>query len=69
MPLPDPTPESTPPLSAVPQISEIRYPLPDMLREIELDRKESALGRDTLDQVEIKKLFANRRQHHGRGKK
>ena len=61
---------SQPPLPAgLPQFNEVRYPLADMLREIEHDRRESALGMDTLDQVEIKKLFANRRKRHVRSKK
>ena len=59
----------TPPRPVTPLINEVRYPLPELLREIELDRRESALGMDTLDQVEIKKLFADRRQRHARHKK
>jgi hypothetical protein len=61
---------SQPPLTpAAPQITEVRYPLAEMLREIELDRRESAFAMDTLDQVEIKKLFASRRKQHVRSKK
>ncbi len=66
--MPDRDPEA-PTHPAGPLISEVRYSLPDLLREIELDRRESALGMDTLDQVEIKKLFADRRQRHARRKK
>ena len=67
---PMPNRDSQPPASAgLPQFNEVRYPLADMLREIDHDRRESAFGMDTLDQVEIKKLFANRRKHHARGKK
>jgi hypothetical protein len=66
--MPDQDP-ATPAPSAGPLISEVRYSLPDLLREIELDRRESVLGMDTLDQVEIKKLFADRRRRHVRRKK
>ncbi len=66
--MPDPDPEA-PPRPVSPLINEVRYSLPDLLREIDLDRRESALGMDTLDQVEIKKLFADRRQRHVRRKK
>jgi hypothetical protein len=46
-----------------PAISEVRYPLPEMLREIEIERRESSFAMETLDQVEIQKLFASRRRH------
>jgi len=61
---------SQPPLTPpAPLIHEVRYSLPEMLREIEQDRRESAFAMDTLDQVEIKKLFANRRKRNARGTK
>ena len=52
-----------------PQVSEVRYSLTDMLREIELERRESSFSMETLDQVEIQKMFANRRRRNGRHKK
>jgi hypothetical protein len=66
--MPDPAPESRPPAPA-PMIREVRYSLPDMLSEIELERSESSIGMETLDQGEIQQLFAKRRQRHGRDKK
>jgi hypothetical protein len=50
-------------------IREVRYSLPEMLNEIELERSESSIGMETLDQGEIQQLFAKRRQRHGRDKK
>jgi len=64
-PLPTPARESVP----SPQISEVRYSLTDMLREIELERRESSFSMETLDQVEIQKMFANRRRRDVRHKK
>ncbi len=52
-----------------PKIREVRYSLPEMLSEIELERSESSIGMETLDQGEIRQLFAKRRQHHGRDKR
>jgi hypothetical protein len=60
---PDPAPASAP------QVNEVRYSLPDLLREIDLERRESSFSMETLDQVEIGKLFANRRRRHARNKK
>ena len=45
------------------QIGEVRYSLAEMLREIEVERRESSFEMETLDQVEIQKMFANRRRH------
>jgi hypothetical protein len=45
------------------QIGEVRYSLAEMLREIEVERRESSFAMETLDQVEIQKMFANRRRH------
>jgi hypothetical protein len=64
------------PLSPAPQIAvqlaqigEIRYSLAEMLREIEVERRESSFAMETLDQLEIKKMFANRRRKNARDKK
>ena len=56
-------PPDMPLAPAVPAISEVRYSLPEMLREIEIERRESSFAMETLDQVEIQKLFASRRRH------
>lgn len=66
--MPDRAPESRPPVPA-PVYLEVRYSLPEMLSEIELERNESSIGMETLDQGEIRELFAKRRQRHGRDKK
>ncbi len=65
MPERDPAPTPIP----SPAIREVRYSLPEMLREIELERRESSFAMETLDQVEIGKLFANRRRRNARAKK
>jgi hypothetical protein len=61
---PVPPPESVP----LPVVGEVRYSLPELLREIEVERRESSFAMETIEQVEIQKMFANRR-HHARGKK
>ena len=39
-------------------IGEVRYSLPDLLREVEIERNAPAFAMEKLDQVEITKLFA-----------
>ncbi len=64
---PDPDPAPAP--DGRLQISEVRYSLAELLREIEVERRESSFAMETLDQVEIQKMFANRRRRDARNKK
>jgi hypothetical protein len=66
MPERDPVKTTSSPLSV---ISEVRYALPELLREIEEERRESSFAMETLEQVEIRKMFANRQRRHARDKK
>jgi len=66
--MPDREPEAKPAVP-VPLIREVRYSLLDMLSEIELERSESSLGMETLDQTEIRELFAKSKRRHARDKK
>ncbi len=60
---------SVPAPAPAPAAREVRYSLPDMLSEIELERRESSFAMESLDQVESGKLFATRRRRHARTKK
>ncbi len=62
------TPDPVPPPAPRPQIGEVRYSLAEMLREIEVERRESSFAMETLDQVEIQKMFATRRRRNVRSK-
>jgi hypothetical protein len=53
----------------VPMIGEVRYDLAAMLREIEQERRDSSFAMETLEQVEIRKMFASRNRRHARDKK
>ena len=55
--------------SPFPIVSEVRYALPEMLREIEQERRDSSFAMETLEQVEIRKMFASRQRRHARDKK
>ena len=66
MPERDPVKTAASPFSI---ISEVRYALPEMLREIEEERRDSSYAMETLEQVEIRKMFASRQRRHARDKK
>jgi hypothetical protein len=57
---PIPAESSGPPLATI--LSEVRYSLPAMLKEIEVERRESGFSMEILDQVEIGKMFVNKRR-------
>lgn len=42
-------------------LTEVRYSLPMLLKEIQLERKADAFAMEKMDQVEIGKLFAKKR--------
>jgi hypothetical protein len=44
-----------------PGISEVRYSLPTLLKEVQVERTASAFAIEKLDQVEITKLFQKNR--------
>lgn len=48
--------------SALPAgLAEVRYSLPDLLREIQVERNAPAFANEKLDQLEISKLFQKKR--------
>jgi hypothetical protein len=56
-------PESTP--SPHPLL-EVRYSLPELLAELQLERTTGAFSQEKLHQVEIGKLFTKRKKPRGR---
>ena len=44
-----------------PVISEVRYSLPDLLREVQLERNAAVFAMEKLDRTEISKLFQKTR--------
>lgn len=42
-------------------VGEVRYSLPQLLREVQLEREAPAFAMEKLDQVEIGKLFSKKR--------
>jgi hypothetical protein len=60
-PAPDLPPETT--------VREVRYSLPQMLRELRLERSSSVFAREIIDQMEINQIFTTRRRKHARRRK
>jgi hypothetical protein len=46
-------------------LNEVRYSLPQLLREVKLEREAPAFAMEKLDQVEIGKLFSRKRPRRG----
>ncbi len=51
------------------EIQEVRYSLPLMLRELQLERTQSYFAKEIIDQVEISKIFAQARRDRAKRKK
>ena len=48
---------TTPALNASSGISEVRYSLPELLREVQLERSAAVFAMEKLDRTEISKMF------------
>lgn len=51
------------------EIQEVRYSLPMMLRELQIERAHSYFSKEIIDQVEISKIFAEARKARAKRKK
>jgi len=51
------------------ELKEVRYSLPLMLRELQLERTQSYFAKEIIDQVEISKIFAQARKERAKRKK
>ncbi|MBS0630980.1 MAG: hypothetical protein JSS11_03645 [Verrucomicrobia bacterium] len=50
-------------------LTEVRYSLPEMLREIQVERAASSFTMEKLDQMEIGKLFKTKSTRRAKSKK
>jgi hypothetical protein len=50
------------------EIQEVRYSLPEMLRELHIERTHSFFAKEIIDQVEINKIFAEARARRAKTK-
>lgn len=69
-PLANETPE-VPPIPQIPKITlaEVRYSLPELLRELNAERGSAAFAMEKLDQTEIAKLFKAKGARRGKSAK
>lgn len=63
-------PPEPPPLVDDPSqaLREVRYSLPQLMRELQQERTGSVFSREILDQMEIAQIFATRRKKNARRK-
>ena len=54
--------EFIPPDIALTEIQEVRYSLPKLLQELRIERTSSVFSKEILDQVEISKIFAQKKR-------
>ncbi len=47
-------------------VREVRYPLPQLLRELQLERTGSLFAKEILDQMEISQIFTTRRKKNAK---
>lgn len=50
-------------------LREVRYPLPRLLEELQLERSTSNFAKEILDQMVITQMFRSRSPRHARGRK
>ncbi len=56
---------SAPPPTSAPGLTEVRYSLPELLRELAQERTSQAFAMEKLEQAEIGKLFTQPRKRRG----
>jgi hypothetical protein len=54
--------EIIPPDIVLTEIQEVRYSLPKLLQELQIERTSSVFSKEILDQVEISKIFAQKKR-------
>ena len=50
------------------EIQEVKYSLPEMLRELQIERTHSFFAKEIIDQVEIHKIFTEARARRAKAK-
>lgn len=50
------------------EVQEIRYSLPQLLKELEIERTSSVFSKEILDQTEISKIFDQKKRDQGRNR-
>ncbi|MDF3059326.1 MAG: hypothetical protein K0R17_3541 [Rariglobus sp.] len=63
---PNAAPDTPPRAPEVPLLREVRYSLPDLLAELQLERTTGSFSQEKLHQIEIGKLFQNRKKRRGK---
>jgi len=48
------------------EIQEVKYSLPVMLKELQLERSQSHFAKEIIDQIEISRIFAQARKARAR---
>jgi uncharacterized protein (DUF1684 family) len=49
----------------LPRLGEVRFSLPELLHELQVERTSGSFSQEKLHQAEISQLFKNRNKHRG----
>ena len=50
------------------EVQEVRYSLPQLLKELEIERTSSVFSKEILDQTEISKIFDQKKRARGQNR-
>ncbi len=60
--------DHTPPEEGSTQLHGVRYSLPDLMEELKTERTSSVFAKEILDQLEISKIFTERKKARERNR-
>ncbi len=64
--MPEPEPNPNPGEETLIDVQEVRYSLPQLLKELEIERTSSVFAKEILDQTEISKIFDQKKRARGK---
>ena len=62
----EPNTDPFPDVNTMIEVQEVRYSLPQLLKELEIERTSSVFSKEILDQTEISKIFDQKKRAQGR---
>ncbi len=60
--------DHTPPEEGSTQLHSVKYSLPELLEELKIERTSSVFAKEILDQLEISKIFTERKKARERNR-
>jgi hypothetical protein len=64
----DPNTDHSLEINTMIEVQEVRYSLPQLLKELEIERTSSVFSKEILDQTEISKIFDQKKRARGQNR-